>query len=219
MAQEKLLHVLMIIAIWLGGSTEAVAGSSMLPEIEFSQEDKDWAKELSTEVMNMTLDSIKAKYVELMQMTNQAEGGDGGVRHSLAEYDIFSSGPVIKIFVSSSMSDALLKEYAMEARKYNATLVLNGLPNDSWQELSRLVAAVNEGAEELAMQIDDQAFIEYEITAVPTIVLAKQQDCFALQTCRHVFDKVVGNLDIKAALELFAGDGDLADEARKILGK
>lgn len=213
MAQKKLLFVLMIMVLKLDLPAFAV------PKLEFSEDDKKWAKELSDSSMNMTLESIKAKYTELMRMLdNESED----INQTLAEYDIFAARPVLKIFVSSSMSKSLLTAYASEAKKYDAVLIFNGLPGGSWQELSKLVAAMNEATmnevnSEVAMQIDDQAFEEYGITSVPAIVLAKEEQCLNKQTCRHVFDKVVGNLDIRAALEMFSEGGDLADDARGML--
>jgi len=69
------------------------------------------------------------------------------------------SGVTFRIFVSNGMSKNLLKSYVKLAKKYNAILVFNGLPNGSWHKLSQLVTEISGDKPELvALQIDDEAF-------------------------------------------------------------
>lgn len=68
-----------------------------------------------------------------------------------------------------------------------------------------------------AMQIDDEAFTGFGIRSVPAIVLSKPAAQFDEQKGEGKFDKVYGNITIKAALELFSESGDLATNAKGYL--
>jgi type-F conjugative transfer system pilin assembly protein TrbC len=65
-----------------------------------------------------------------------------------------------------------------------------------------------------SVQIQEDAFDNYKVLVVPTIVLAKEDENGKL-----TFDKVSGNISIFSALELFAQDGDMSIEAKSILAK
>jgi len=131
------------------------------------------------------------------------------------------NGISLKVFVSTSMSVSLLKNYGDMAKKYGAVLVLNGLPEGSWSSLSNLIYELNRDKQEddhISLQIDDTAFDEYGITRVPTIVLAKEKSIFEDDNNKEaVFDKIAGNIGIRRALEEFAAKGRLQEEATGIL--
>ncbi len=126
----------------------------------------------------------------------------------------------LRIFVSSSMSNNLLKEYATEAKKYNAILVFKGLPEGSFKSLSNLILSMQDQGkdEELsAIQIDDEAFERFNVTSVPSIVLSLNSECEPNTTRKLTYDKVDGNISIRSALEKFASSGDVRFAANKII--
>lgn len=128
----------------------------------------------------------------------------------------------LRVFVSSSMPINLLKSYALEAKKYNATLVFKGLPNGSFKELSKLVLAMrDEGSEDdndmSSIQIDDEAFDRFGVTSVPSIVLSDESTCETPDLCKLAYDKIDGSLEIKTALEKFATSGDMKSAAARIM--
>ena len=130
--------------------------------------------------------------------------------------EVINPRPALQIFVSSSMPKALLKNYALEAKKYGGVLVFRGLPNGSMHKLTEfLIDIVTE--ESSAMQIDDEAFAAFGINSVPAIVLLKPETIFSKEETEAKFDKVVGNITIKAALELFAGSGAMKLNVKKLL--
>ncbi|MCP3848682.1 MAG: type-F conjugative transfer system pilin assembly protein TrbC [Gammaproteobacteria bacterium] len=171
-------------------------------------------KQLGVAAQNISFSNIFAKWQELQQIL----GSKKDLVHSGLDVasirDIQRFGE-IKVFVSNSMGERLLQTYVAEAKKYGATLIFAGLPNDasgkgSWKELGRLVGAISSG-DEIAMQINDKEFKEYGISSVPTIVMLKNLDEIeALKGNEvEVFDKVTGNVGIRGALELFASEGEL----------
>lgn len=125
----------------------------------------------------------------------------------------------LQIFISSSMSPSLIKQYAIEATKYNATLILRGLPNNSFKSLTKLVRTISLNHRESLsqIQIDDAAFAKFNITFVPSIVLSKNSDQSLPWKEDLIYDKVIGNIGIKKALELIVDDGDLSLEAQELL--
>lgn len=122
------------------------------------------------------------------------------------------------MFVSSSMSRELLKSYVDEAKKYRAILVFKGLPNGSWRELASIVSYIAGDMDEVAIQIDDEAYSRFEVSTVPAFILSQNEREFWQGNKPEIFDKVTGNIGIKGALKMMAKDGDLAEEASSLLG-
>lgn len=125
--------------------------------------------------------------------------------------------PLLQIFVSSSMSIEALKSYVREAHRYDGVLVFRGLPQGSFRKITELVTDISDERYPVAIQIDDEAFREFGISAVPAIVLTIPATIFSEQTVRDKFDKITGHITIKSALETFAAAGDLAVNARERL--
>lgn len=121
------------------------------------------------------------------------------------------------LFVSSSMPKSLLRNYYNEAYKYNATLVLNGLPKSSFLELSDFVREISNSEQNVPIIIDDESYKRFNITKVPSFVLFESENCLNDEVCDMRYDKVVGNIGIKKALEMFYESGDLPDIAERFL--
>ena len=118
--------------------------------------------------------------------------------------------PTLIVFISSSIPRASLKNYALEAKKYeNIVFLMRGLVSSSFISTKDFVLSVDG-----SVQIQEDAFDNYKVLVVPTIVLAKEDENGKL-----TFDKVSGNISIFSALELFAQDGDMSIEAKSILAK
>jgi len=219
MAQKKLL-LLLVLMLFCGN---AIATPSKEQDetccnarFEFKKEDLEYAKDIRKRSMQMNMPTIKKKWYELQEMlgldVNQAR--DGIESASSDDLDDLTSDTSLRIFVSSSMSMNLLKSYAKSAKKYNAILVFQGLPSGSWRKLSDLVSEISGNDNNaIAMQIDDEAFKKFDITNVPSFVLAKEEDVFS-ENPKITFDKVTGSIGIKKALELFKDHGELAEIAQ-----
>jgi type-F conjugative transfer system pilin assembly protein TrbC len=192
MEEKKLLRILIGLII---------SGTALLSIAEESIE--DWAMNLAKFNQQASLDNIK-------DIMDRAEF-DQNLRD-----EVINPRPALQIFVSSSMPKALLKNYALEAKKYGGVLVFRGLPDCSVHKFTEyLMDIVTE--ETSAMQIDDEAFAAFGINSVPTIVLSKPETIFSKEKTEAKFDKVIGNITIKAALELFVGSGDMQSSVKKLL--
>jgi len=175
------------------------------PCVYGDEPDMEWAQEMATDNQRIFMDNLK----EMMEMP-------GFDQDLIAE--VLKPRPSLQIFVSHSMPISLLKSYAKEATKYNGVLVFRGLPAGSFHKLSNLVSDISgDNAEGIAMQIDDEAFKAFNIKIVPTIVLSRSASIFSEQVKGGAFDKIGGNVTIKYALEFFAKEGDLKENARELL--
>lgn len=211
MAQKKLLCILTFLVLY---SSSAQSNECC----RFKQDDLDFSQDIATRSREMALSEMKKKWLELENMLG-SNYRLGGVDNEESEnYKDTELGVSFRIFVSSSMSKHLLRSYAKIAKNYGAVLVFNGLPEGSWSKLSELVNEISENDPELvAMQIDDEAFKEFDIRRVPSFVLSKEEDMF-LETSKITFDKISGSIGIRRALETFRDQGELGEIAQRKLG-
>ena len=200
MEETKLLRILILIIL------SGISGlfSSVFSNITLAQEsDLEWATGLAESDSQIVMDNFK-------EIINQT-GFDPELRE-----EAFKPRPALQIFVSSSMPKQLLKNYALEAKRYGGVLVFVGLPGGSIHKLTDLIMEIS-SEDSAAMQIDDEAFTAFEVTSVPAIVLASSASIFEGKTASKKHDKVTGSITIKAALELFAKNGEMASDARGLL--
>jgi type-F conjugative transfer system pilin assembly protein TrbC len=191
-----------------------------------SDQDTAFASNLSLKAKTYALKAIKRQWLFLQKLLKQKEE-NLDVQLSKQELSL-KEGSVLQIFVSSSMSENLLRSYAQQAKKYNATLIFRGLPSGSWKELAALIQKIcakdaKGKSINAAFQIDDPAFEKFDIKVVPTIVLSMDQNILDNQLDSQIdnqtlkFDKVAGAISINQALKLFASGGELSDIATSIL--
>ena len=111
------------------------------------------------------------------------------------------------IFISLSLPDDSLKNYYLEARRYNAVLAIRGFINDS---LKDTVAYFKKSGEEgIAVTVDPESFRKFNVTNAPAIIVKDPNS--------DIYDKVTGNVTVNYALQKIADQGDLKDQANNIL--
>ncbi len=128
------------------------------------------------------------------------------------------SKPVeLTLFVSFSLGEKALLNIAQDAKKWNATLVLRGFKEGSYiktaKALQKIIQKTGQG-----FIIDPELFTLFAIQVVPTFVLSKPFQLNAserMQTPLH--DRIQGHVSAQYALETFAKEGDLKDEAKSLL--
>ncbi|MCC2646643.1 MAG: hypothetical protein K0R02_708 [Rickettsiaceae bacterium] len=124
----------------------------------------------------------------------------------------------LMVFVSSSMPTSMLKYYLKEVNKYGGTLIFNGLIEGSFVKTKEFAMGLtDEEKDEAAMQVNDEAFLKYNISSVPSIVLAVEKDCYQEQTCIELSDKINGSVKLEYALREFAEKGETASFAAQLL--
>ncbi len=167
-----------------------------------TKENVRWANDLRNSSTEMVWQNLKEKFKEQEQLEMQTGfelSGDEQLPRQFAG---------LYIFVSTSMPKPLLSDYLAEAVRYGGVLVLKGLPNGSFRELTKLITELTSKDEYLAnsasFQIDDEAFEKFTITSVPTMVIAKEEEYHPNQSSMPIYDKISGNVGIRFALEKFA---------------
>lgn len=123
------------------------------------------------------------------------------------------------MFVSLVLSDNNLRQILESAKQYKGVVVLRGIKNNSFLETSNHLQRIVGEDEYPGIIIDPTLFTKFEITQVPTYVLAKSSNCPVGISCRPVFDKITGNITPRYALEKFLEKGELKVEAQKLLSE
>ena len=198
------LKRIILLAVITGASFSALAAGSVSKQEGVG--DKDWIRELKEYSRPHVLQEMQELYKANFDEKEYAE--------------VFNPRPNLQIFVSRSMSLPLLKSYARSAEKYNAVLTFRGLPKGQmqFQKLAELVQEINGEDGKCAMNIDDESFAVYGIDTVPAIVLSENLGASnLLEKKAPLYDKVVGSVKLKYALELFAKEGVLSEEAALII--
>lgn len=121
------------------------------------------------------------------------------------------------VFVSFSLGEKALLNLAQDAKQFGVTLVLRGFKDESYaktvQALQTIIKKTGQG-----VIIDPELYSLFSITAVPTFILAKP---FTLnpteRTQTPIHDTLQGHVSAHYALEVFAKEGDLKDEAQALL--
>lgn len=117
--------------------------------------------------------------------------------------------PRVLVFVSFSMGEAALQQYAAEAKKAGAALVFRGLIGDSMKAtVLRLQSLVQKT--KASFLIDPPAFRRFGIDKIPAVVVAKDE---------RSWDVVYGLTTLDYALEKISKDGETAASAALALQK
>jgi type-F conjugative transfer system pilin assembly protein TrbC len=184
-----------------------------------ANEDLNFATELQKNSTAMVWQNLKEIFTQATQLESGSEPDLPNTTRSKQESELY-------VFVSTSMPKPLLKTYASEAKKYGGVLVFKGLPSGSFKELAVLVAELTidpvgtkDANNSLGLQIDDEAFDRFEVSAVPTIILSTTSEYQPHKTTQVIYDKITGNVGIKYALEQFSSSGVLAIDATERLNE
>jgi len=138
-----------------------------------------------------------------------------------------SSPAELTLFMSFSLGEPALLNLAREAKIYGATLVLRGFKDTSY---AQTVKALQKIIQETGMGfiIDPELFSLFAVTAVPTIILSRPFHIHAVESKTlesktleriqtPIHDRIQGHVSLHYALEMFAKEGDLQNEARSLL--
>lgn len=104
----------------------------------------------------------------------------------------------IYAFLSFSVSQTAWLELSEELKKVNGVIVLRGIPENSFKEFYKKIQALDQQGFSVTLQINPLLFEKYEIAKVPAFVV----------TDGDIYDKVMGNISVKSAIELMASKGE-----------
>lgn len=139
--------------------------------------------------------------------------------------DIGQQKPQAIFFVSFSMPDLSLKQIIYDASKYQIPVVIRGLYQNSFrktlEKIFELVKDNNQGG----IAISPQWFKEYDIKAVPAVVVSddienvENKYLSAKSEKSKKSDVVYGNIPLKKALSIIAERGTASNKAQSILDR
>lgn len=127
----------------------------------------------------------------------------------------------VYIFISFSMPKESLQQWAAQAKKINAPLVIQGLVDDSFTKTQQAVAALAKEGQG-GVILDPRLFRQYHITQVPAVVVVHPTmttPCLPNQSCWHpeINDVVIGDVGLESALQAVADRGDNTAVAERFL--
>ena len=113
------------------------------------------------------------------------------------------------IFVSLGLPDGVLKALHEQAIRYGGRLVIRGLLQNSFQKTQMRLRDLG-----ITVDIHPVWFETFAVNRIPTFVLTHQNG-----EDNPRFDKVSGNVPAESALQVFARNGSLSQEATRLLQK
>lgn len=196
-------------------STEQSLTGNSLKIIEMMKNDKDFQSFLTTSSQQrdaVLRDPEIQNFVATLQDQNLTQNPQ-------PKHKSVPPNPVAELylFVSFSLGEKALLNLAQEARAYGATLILKGFIEGSYAKTVKALQAIITKTGQ-GFIIDPELFTLFNVKAVPTYVLSKPFQLNALernQTPMH--DHIQGHISPQYALEKFAKEGDLQQEASSLL--
>lgn len=104
----------------------------------------------------------------------------------------------LRVFMSFSVPHNTWLNLSQELDKVGGVFVLRGLPDQSFQALAQRILKLKESGVNAPIQLDPAKFQDYAIRHVPSFVVAEEKS----------YDKIVGNVSLKFALERMSGNGE-----------
>jgi conjugal transfer pilus assembly protein TrbC len=102
------------------------------------------------------------------------------------------------VCLSFSLEDSLWIQFSKEIEKIGGTIVIRGLPNNSFKELADRLFELQEKGVTAPIQIHPKLFQDCDVQLVPTIIVLEG----------NRYDKISGNVSIKYALEKMSQQGE-----------
>jgi len=170
-------------------------------------------RENTTCPVQKTVSSIKEQSEQAIQKTledlYQKEFGKTRLFEEKKEKS-FLQGTNLYIFVSLSMPKQGLIDLGKQAQRFGGVLVLRGLLEGSYKKTAFYLREFIEKTD-IGVIVDPLLFKHYTIQTVPSVVL--------MSTSGKTFDKIGGFISVKTALERMEREGELKEEARKLLSE
>ncbi|OLP04483.1 type-F conjugative transfer system pilin assembly protein TrbC [Rhodoferax antarcticus] len=111
----------------------------------------------------------------------------------------------LMIFVSMSMPDQMLTNYAIQAKRFGAVLLMRGFVDNKLSRTREVLSRLNKAGVEF--EISPEPFKYFKITKVPTIVLAAADAVSVLENgCARpdTFISIAGDITLLDALDKFS---------------
>jgi type-F conjugative transfer system pilin assembly protein TrbC len=149
---------------------------------------------------------------------NLARPGSGSLQQGKSAPAATSSD--LMIFVSMSMPELMLQQYAVQAKRFNAVLMMRGFVADKMSTTKEVLLRLNAAGAQ--WEISPEPFTTFKIDKVPAIVLATAESASILEEgCAkpESYTVIFGDIPVSAALDKMAllGQKEIANMAKKRL--
>lgn len=169
-----------------------------------------YADELNLSHQQQRVFEEAEQFAKMLRPAKTASSSLRDTLHEIQDTNLFSqdtkANSHILIFVSFSVGETVLMQYAQEAKKAGASLVFRGLIGDSLKTMAlRLQTLVQKT--QVNFLIDPTLFKSYGIEKVPAVVVSDTQR----------FDVTYGQTTLDYALEKISKEGEAANFAAEAL--
>lgn len=212
--------VTMLIALTTFGLGQ-IAWSDDGPQIPNKAEVADSLKRASVEAKRQKRPEFGANMDNALELAKQNGGIDLNIianqYNAIAANAMVGSRDMLYVFVSLSMPKSSLIRLGKDMNKAGGTLVFRGFHKDKMSEMQKALRFLTEeGVTDIA--IDPEGFKRYNVTAVPTYVLARVKEnaertasCGDTKQCDGAdYVAVSGDATLGYALEYMQQHGDRA---------
>jgi type-F conjugative transfer system pilin assembly protein TrbC len=115
--------------------------------------------------------------------------------------------PEILVFVSTSMADRSLQQWARQVDKVGGSLVLRGFVNNSIKETIKITERIFGQQSVGGFSVDPEKFKDFNIKKVPAVVVDYTPACGTDECPPPKFDVVYGNIGLLNALTFINNKG------------
>jgi conjugal transfer pilus assembly protein TrbC len=161
--------------------------------------EEEWIKQVATRTDPEDIEWLKTHLKESFS-AQAIEGGKGYQIDKCQQCfheEVASSNSQVLVFMSFSIPTNVWMNLSQELEHVQGTFVLRGIPQQSFQLLAKRVLELKNQGVNAPIQIDPQSFKTYQIEHVPSFVVVDDEK----------FDKVIGNVSLKFALNLMTQKG------------
>lgn len=142
-------------------------------------------------------------------------------QHSISHQRSVSSDPELFIFVSNSMPEQSLKQWAIQGDKVGGTLVLRGFIDDSPKRTIERVIELFGQNESSGFSVDPERFEQLAIDKVPAVAIVLPEAVLheGEQDPKPLFEVVYGDVPLDEALSVIikSGKGRIFEAAKLFL--
>lgn len=163
-----------------------------------------FAEDYSNDLQRILESSEKIVQEELRKNELLASAKEGSELFSLDEMDEERG---LLVFISSSVPIESWQAHSKVLEKIGGSFVLRGMPQNSLKEFIKYAQRLKKRGIGASIKVDSSGFEKYEIKSVPAIVLKTSE----------AFDKTIGNIQIREALDLFSRKGSTKGKAKRLL--
>ncbi len=164
-----------------------------------ASEDKPWIeqanKNVSEDAANWLREAMSEELSKKQKVVTSSNDLEKECQSCVVSKNV---DPKLYIFVSFSMPESAWHSLSKEAALIDGAFVLQGLPSNSFSELSKKLYVMKKNGLSVDVQINPKLFEDYAVTAVPTFLVTEGK----------AFDKISGHVSLSFALDLIEKNGE-----------